>query len=371
MKSPPEDRDHDIDDIFEYYLEELELDDSAPGSIRHQNNALNKFKKFLEQNDFAEYDDKTDEINYDLSEFGRRDAKRLLKWLKYDADIERSTANVYSIQIKRFVDFYNTIGHFAWNPIQVQLKNFDFEVDQETNKKEVELSRIKEEINNTDDPLKFVIVFLLLKWGIRRGELANVDLYDLHIEHPLADRLLPKPRAEIRDNPDTVYISSQLKEGHKGPHGEVRQVGNKRVRSTKIPIDQETKQVLMWHISHRMPCESPAKPLIVSMGTSNDLGERIKAGTISDSVKLWARKRGWNDEDTGQDESVHAHWCRHFFTTHMRRNVNPDDINGNPVDFYVKGLRGDSGDDVIDTYTHGWGDYTKEAYINSIYKILD
>lgn len=36
MKAPPTDQDHNIDDIFDYYIEELELDDSSPGSIRYQ-----------------------------------------------------------------------------------------------------------------------------------------------------------------------------------------------------------------------------------------------------------------------------------------------------------------------------------------------
>lgn len=369
MKTPPSEKENEIDSLFEYYLDELKLADAEKGSIRHQKMALKKFQEFLDENGFSEIlGDGTKE--YDLDDFGRRDAKQFLKWLKYNAGIQRSTASVYSIQVKRFCDFYNNIGVFQWNPIATELENFDFDVDRHTDKKEVEIDRIKEEIANTDDPIRFIIVFLLAKWGVRRTELSNIDLYDINLDHRLSDTLLPEPRSEIRDHPDTVYISSQLQEGREGPHGEVRQGGNKRVRSTKLPIDRETKEVLVWHIAHSMPVESPAKPLIRSMGTSNDLGERISPGSISDHVLQWARKRGWNDPDSGLDESIHAHWFRHLFTTHMRKSVSPEDINGQSSDLYVKGLRGDSGEDVIDTYTHGWGDYTREAYTRNIYKLV-
>jgi integrase len=368
MKQPPEEVTGDIEDIFEYYWEELEITDTAQGSIRHKHSALNKLQVYLIENGFAV--EKDESYEYDLSEFGRRDAKKLLKWLKYDAGIDRSTANVYAIQIKKFIQFFDQIGHFAWNPVATELQNFDFEVDQETTKKHIPTNTLRTEIQQTIDPITFVIVFLLAKWGVRRSELTNVDLHDVHLDHPLYDSLFPKPRPEIRDYPDTVYISSEIKEAHEGPHGEVRNWGNKRVRSTKIPIDRETKKVLIWHVAQLMPTELPSEPLLRSQATANNLGDRLGANSISDRVKLWARERGWNEIDMSLDESVHAHWFRHLFTTHLRKNVDPSDINGHSVDYFVKGLRGDTGEDVIDTYTHGWGDYTEKAYKKNIYKLL-
>jgi integrase len=368
MKQPPSDN-PDIDDLFEYYYAELRLGDAEEGSVDHQKQALGKFQDFLEEEGFYE-EGEDGEIKYLLDNFGRRDAKKFLKWLKYNAGIARSTGSVYAIQAKRFCDFYNNIGVFHWNPIGTELENFDFDVDNHTDKKDVSVEQIKEELNETDNPLTFVIVFLLAKWGIRRSELANLDLHDIHLDHPLYEDLFPDPRSEIAERPDTVYISSQLQQGREGPHGEVRKGGNKRVRSTKIPIDQETKQVLIWYVTHLMPVESPAEPLIRSTQSANNLGERMSPSGISDFVKRWARERGWNETDQELDEKIHAHWFRHLFTTELRKSVTPEEIGGAPTKLYVKGLRGDSGEDVIDTYTHGWGDYTREAYTKNIYKLL-
>lgn len=368
MKQPPSDN-PDIDDLFEYYYAELRLGDAEEGSVDHQKQALGKFQDFLEEEGFYE-EGEDGEIKYLLDNFGRRDAKKFLKWLKYNAGIARSTGSVYAIQAKRFCDFYNNIGVFHWNPIGTELENFDFDVDNHTDKKDVSVEQIKEELNETDNPLTFVIVFLLAKWGIRRSELANLDLHDIHLDHPLYEDLFPDPRSEIAERPDTVYISSQLQQGREGPHGEIRKGGNKRVRSTKIPIDQETKQVLIWYVTHLMPVESPAEPLIRSTQSANNLGERMSPSGISDFVKRWARERGWNEADQELDEKIHAHWFRHLFTTELRKSVTPEEIGGAPTKLYVKGLRGDSGEDVIDTYTHGWGDYTREAYTKNIYKLL-
>jgi integrase len=368
MKTPPSELENGVEDIFEYYKEELDITDASEGSKRHKNSALKKFKEYLKNNGFAVLEN--GEYQYDLSGFGRRDAKKFLKWLKYNDDLDRSTASVYSIQIKQFVEFYNRIGYFAWNPIATELETFDFEVDHNTTKKHIPMNTLRTEIRNTKDQVDFTVIFLLAKWGARRSELSNLNLDNIHLDHPLYDKLFPNPRPEIRDYPDSVYISSDIKEGREGPHGEVRKNGNKRVRSTKIPIDKETKRVLIWHTASLMPTDLPSEPLLRSQSAGNNLGDRLSSSAISDRVKEWARDRGWNEPDTSLDESVHAHWFRHLFTTHLRKNVDPSDIDGHSVDFYVKGLRGDTGEDVIDTYTHGWGDYTAEAYKKNIYKLL-
>ncbi|MFW5924275.1 MAG: integrase, partial [archaeon] len=52
----------------------------------------------------------------------------------------------------------------------------------------------------------------------------------------------------------------------------------------------------------------------------------------------------------------------HFFTTHLRDRTGDRGI--------VKYLRGDVASDVIDTYTHNWGDRVRDVYEENVYSLL-
>ncbi|MFY4815602.1 integrase, partial [Haloarcula sp. AONF1] len=64
----------------------------------------------------------------------------------------------------------------------------------------------------------------------------------------------------------------------------------------------------------------------------------------------------------GADENVTPHYFRHFFTTHLRDRTGDRGV--------VKYLRGDVADDVIDTYTHNWGDQVREVYEANVYRLF-
>jgi integrase len=62
------------------------------------------------------------------------------------------------------------------------------------------------------------------------------------------------------------------------------------------------------------------------------------------------------------EENVTPHYFRHFFTTHLRDRTGDRGI--------VKYLRGDVATDIIDTYTHNWGDRVRTVYEENIYQLL-
>ena len=101
-------------------------------------------------------------------------------------------------------------------------------------------------------------------------------------------------------------------------------------------------------------------------------GMRPAPDTIYDKVSNWGKEAGIHEGKGGLN--VDVHWFRHFFTTYMRRRVSNEDLQSKKEPkYYVKGLRGDSGQDVIDMYTHDWGDnnWKRTAYLDNIYSILD
>ena len=128
-----------------------------------------------------------------------------------------------------------------------------------------------------------------------------------------------------------------------------------------------------------LPPLSPAKPVFVAQGTTGQgrqaLGGRLQGGSFYNRVTNWAEKQGWCS-DSDHVDGVTPHWARHWFTTHLRNRIDEEELKGEErsqsVERYVKGLRGDTGDDVIDTYTHDWGEkpWLRDAYLNNIPKLL-
>jgi len=111
--------------------------------------------------------------------------------------------------------------------------------------------------------------------------------------------------------------------------------------------------------------QSDADPLFRQC--SRLVGDRFLSATIRELYFTpWAKEQGWYDPD--RSDRVTPHWCRHWFTTMLRRRIDQDEIKVGTVEDYVKGLRGDTGDDVIETYTHNWGDnqWMRDAYIDNI-----
>jgi integrase len=121
------------------------------------------------------------------------------------------------------------------------------------------------------------------------------------------------------------------------------------------------KQVLVRWLAIRPDAVSSAEPLF--LGTAEGWGERLDPEAVRHVVETHAREWGWYRTGGGASENVTPHYFRHFFTTHLRDRTGDRGI--------VKYLRGDVADDIIDTYTHNWGDKVRETYEANIYSLLE
>ena len=83
---------------------------------------------------------------------------------------------------------------------------------------------------------------------------------------------------------------------------------------------------------------------------------------VRDIVTGHACDAGWYADGAGAGENVTPHYFRHFFTTHLRDRIGDRGV--------VKYLRGDVADDIIDTYTHNWGDRVREVYEANVYSLV-
>lgn len=357
--------------IEERYFEEVyELGNYSQSSKDQFWQAWDHFIEFLDENKYT-----IDDVNSD------REAREFCKHLNDHDNIESIASKRYAKLVANLFDFYNSRGYFGVDPFNQVVENYNFTASQsssspfESKIRDVALTDLRQAIAPIESPLTLTIVILLLKTGIRASEACNIDMRDFTLDHPASDGLLKNesPRTEIADSTDVLYIDQNRREGVEH-RGEVRSGGNKRLKPTLIPIDNELKMTLIYWMSVCPPTTSPAKPLLRSFN-NGPVGQRMTRSGVFEYVKGWADQNGWrvelDEHHTKDDRNVNPHWCRHYFTNHMRSEVTREDLNYDiDVRSYVKALRGDVGDDVIDTYTHIDEPWFREAYHENIYKIL-
>ncbi|RJX47819.1 tyrosine-type recombinase/integrase [Halonotius pteroides] len=237
-------------------------------------------------------------------------------------------------------------------------------------KLEVAYLDMREAINNIISPTALVLITLLAKYGLRSGELLNLDERDLNLNHPIST-YIDDPRRQIRNNPNSMYIDSTISEG-KIHNGERRRISNKKKSTRELPLDDETVELLAWYLSMRASSNSPSNPVITSnkgggdhrRDSEYDSGHIVRVGsrpgmpTLTRAVERFAKQNDWHDQE--RRAGIHPHWFRHWFTTIMRGRVSEDEIHIGTVKGFVGGLRGDTGGEVIDTYTQDWNEAFEE-----------
>lgn len=349
VRDPP-----DPDDPVEYFKEEMRIRGMAPESVRNYKHALAHLQDFIE------------ERGMEPGELTERDCKELAAYLKNETGLSKTTARDYSRYISKFYEFYSNRGTYETNPMELALESTQFGNSTSNVRREISIEEMAEFLQSIEHPLDFVITLTLAKTGIRVSELCNLDLRDLHIDHRGIKREYPRHRTVLNDRPDTLYIApaDEMREGEV-VNGEERKTSNKRKRETIIPIDEELKRVLIHWLAIRHRSQSPAVPVFtVPVGRGNaELGGRLTSEAARHRVVRHARDHGWWEEGAGVESNVTPHYFRHFFTTYMR------DRSGD--DAFVKYIRGDIGGDIIEQYTHNWGDKVEETYREDIYKLLD
>jgi integrase/recombinase XerD len=228
--------------------------------------------------------------------------------------------------------------YLDWEPFSDAVDEVGFEYDdRESKKRELRTDDIRQYLRNIGRPNLLMLVVLLLKLGLRIGEASNLRLEDINIDHPIS-KFMPEPRNEISGLDDTAYIDSSYD-------------GNKKKSYREIPIDEELKSAIVWYIAQRPPTNDTT--LIVDMYSNDTSYTGMSISTLQGWFTNWSKS---NDLWTKPHDSnnIHPHWCRHWFTTVLRANIDDGDVLLGTAEGYVQGLRGDTDSDVIDTYTHEW-----------------
>ena len=173
-------------------------------------------------------------------------------------------------------------------------------------------------INSILDPRDRAIVTLLAKTGIRRGELIRIDVDDLNwMEQSIRLKLHPK-----RSNCIVFF-------------------------------DDETARVLQRWIRARasFDLEKDCESLFV-----NERGGRLMRHGVLHAVTKHAQRVGLHNPKSEKiEDHFTPHCCRHWFTTHLRRNGLRREL--------IQELRGDARKEAVDIYDHIDKKELKRAYL--------
>ena len=339
------------DDPIEYFLEDIRYHGRSERTQEAYGRVLRAFAGFLADPDSAGG-------RCDPSAAGQRECMAWVHSLREGHS--RSTVATYASYLHRFYAYMARTGVFEDNPMALVAGEMDETIEKNPSRREITLPAMRAFVGEIRHPLDRAVICTLLKTGMRVGECCNLDLRDCAISGEWADETYDLgSRAGLDNCPDSLLVASDVARGQVA-NGERRSASNKRKRTTVIPIDGELRHSLTRWLAIRPDARSPAEPLFCSTG--GKWGERLTPAMARKIVEEHARAAGWYRTGGGAEENVTPHYFRHFFTTHLRDRTGDRGV--------VKYLRGDVAEDVIDTYTHNWGDRVREVYEANIYRLL-
>ena len=331
------------DDPVAYFLDDITFQGKSQRTRDAYERVLREFESYV-----------TDR-GLELSEANHRDCMAWIHRLR--GAVGESTVATYASYLHRFYSYMTEVGTFETNPMGLVLEEIDESINVDPDRRDISVPAMRSFVADVRHPLDRAVILTLLKTGMRAGELCNLDLRDLSLSPKR--QFETEHRPQLDGKPRSIYVDDAPTAGAEY-NGVTRTASNKRKRATTVPVDDELESVLVEWLAVRPDPRSEADPLLVS--TADGWGKRLTPDMVHHITETHARDQGWYREGSGAEENVTPHYFRHFFTTHLRDRTGDRGI--------VKYLRGDVAQDVIDTYTHDWGDRVREVYDANIYRLV-
>lgn len=187
----------------------------------------------------------------------------------------------------------------------------------------ITIPQAKQLVESILEPKEKVVVLLLLKTGLRRHELSELDINSVDLANL------------------TIHIKPTAKRA-----GEI------------VYVDEETTNVISKWLKIRERENKNNDPALFSDRFQN----RLSPNAIREIVVKHATAEGLHDPNSDRLEAkLTPHSLRHYFSSRLRESGCPREI--------VQILRGDAGTDAIDTYLHFDQASIKSAYLDYVPKL--
>jgi len=297
-------------ELFEEFIEDCTVRNVSKDSIRRYQTIIGRLGTFLEERDRT------------YTELDKTDLKRFITHLRGNRNLSQKSMKNYFSGLNTFYEYLQFEDHTDANIIPMMRKRYLQTYKQDSGEvkrrkviSEDEMSQFLNSIINIKDK---AITVLLMKTGIRRGELIGIDLKDI----------------------DWTTNSITLKQ--------------RRKRSNLIVFfDWECARILQqWlYVRERMFVKDGCDALFI-----NPHGEGLKRRGIYDAVVRSAKRAGLYDESSSENaDHFSPHNLRHCFTTYLLEHGMKRE--------YVQELRGDARRDAVDIYNHIPLERLREAYL--------
>lgn len=333
------------DDPIAYFLEDMTFHGRSERTRGAYERVLRAFESFLEGRGTT---------------LTGADQRACMTWVHTLRDDHAdSTVATYAAYVHRFYAYLSQVGVFETNPMALVTEEMDESIQTDPARREISIEEMRSFLADIGHPLERALIGTFLKTGVRVGECCNLDLRDVYLDDSDVQTAYRTPhRGALEGRPDSIYVPSEPARGAEY-NGERRTASNKRKRDTVIPVDAELKRLLKAWLAIRPDPTTKAEPLFVS---TDEWGRRMTPAMVRNTVSTRANERGWYRTGGHAEENVTPHYFRHFFTTHLRDRTGDRGV--------VKYLRGDVASDIIDTYTHSWGNRIRTVYEANIYELL-
>ncbi|MCK5291778.1 MAG: tyrosine-type recombinase/integrase [Thermoplasmata archaeon] len=247
-----------------------------------------------------------------------------LTYLRKERKVSTKTAHHYLTALSSFCDFLLLEGYLSSNPIPAFRKRYlaSYRSSRGLSRRKVisseEMGRL---INSVLSPRDKAILTVLAKTGVRRGELASIDIDDVDWESGCID-LKPK-----------------------------------RKRTNRLVfLDEEGLRVLRSWVTVRDSYLQDLEERALFVG---EPGTRLCTHSVYQIVTKHAGRLGIHDSGSEDLEGRFTPHCfRHWFTTMLRRGGMRREL--------IQELRGDSRKDAIDIYDHIDPEELQREYLRCI-----
>ncbi|WP_435067887.1 tyrosine-type recombinase/integrase [Haloplanus sp. C73] len=236
----------------------------------------------------------------------------------------------------------------SYNPFELVLSQVDLTRPPQKDPPRLSVEELSAYIRALPHIRDRAVVLTQLKLGLRAGELCNLRLSDIAVDHAELKAAYPSlgTHALLAGRSNAVCIPSRYERS-----------GNKSGRPRVLPLDAELRATLVDLLVTRP--ETDADAVFYTTSTHNPLG-------TEDVRRIWAEHFQADYPETETHRAVTSHFGRHRFTTHwlVTKGWNRELVK------YMRGDRIDGTDvtrEAVDSYVHTYYEDVADQYRAEIY----